>query len=168
MISIEKQGKAGEQALNDWFKETSLSYVAICQAKETFSPLFTGDVKRPDFLLLFEGLGMIAVDAKNHTLSGGVFTLNYEDLVRSIAFERLFRLSIWYAYLADQKSPKEWFWISALKAIEVGEKRENSQNKEIFLAIKKEHFECVSVPEDLAKLYTHRIPKATSISTLSR
>lgn len=165
MASIKDQGLVGEQALNDWLKEQKLSYVAVCQAKETFSPLFAADVKRPDFLLLFEALGMIAVDVKNYKLSGGVFTLELEaELRRSIAFERLFRIPVWYAYCDEKKFGKEWHWISALKAIEVGEVRQNGTKKTSFLAIKKEHFEHIACATDLAKLYTHRLSSVAKIA----
>jgi hypothetical protein len=165
MVSIKDQGQIGEQALNEWLKEQKLSYVAVCQSTETFSPLFSADVKRPDFLLLFEALGMIAVDVKNYKLSGGVFTLELEaELRRSIAFERLFRLPVWYAYCDENNFGKEWHWISALKAIEVGEVRKNSKKSTSFLAIKKEHFEHIASAIDLSKLYTHRLPSVAKIS----
>jgi hypothetical protein len=160
-------GKAGESALNDWFKAEKLSFVAVCQAKDTFSPLFVGDVKRPDFLLLLESLGLLAVDAKKYTLSGGVFTLNIEtEVKRSIAFERLFRIPVWYAYYSMRDDKVSWYWISALKAVEVGEVRINKRNGDKFLAIRLDQFEEVVVASDLAKLYTHRLPRARKIRSL--
>jgi len=168
MTTILEQGTIGETALNKWLQEQNLSYVAICQAKETFSPLFAGDVKRPDFLLLFESVGLIAIDAKNCTLSGGVYTLEFEaELKRSIAFERLFRIPLWYAYYDEVDGKTSWYWISALKAVEVGEVRKTKETKKGFLAIKREHFEHISSATDLAKLYTHRLPSVTKISALA-
>lgn len=164
---IAAKGDAGESALNAWFAEKKLSCVAICQSKETFSSLFSPHVKRPDFLVLLESLGLIAVDAKNYKLSAGVFTLELEsELRRSVAFERLFRISVWYAYFDESAPGKSWYWISALKAIEVGEVRHNKSRAVDFLAIKRQHFEHLTEASDLAKLYTHRLPSTSSIANL--
>ena len=154
---IRQKGELGESALNEWFHTQGLSYVHISQGKETFAPLFRDSVKRPDFLLLLESIGLIAVDAKNYTLSRGGYTLKLEEEVRSVlTFERLFRIPVWYAYL-NQEDPETWFWISALKAIEVGNVRINRATQEQFLAISLQHFECVKTNADLGKLYTHRL-----------
>ncbi|MBL4748405.1 MAG: hypothetical protein JKY17_06465 [Magnetovibrio sp.] len=168
-----KKGDEGEAALNTWLKDQNLSYVAICQATETFSPLFKDDVKRPDFLLLFESIGLIAVDAKNYNYSGGVYTLNLKkELNRSIAFERLIRIPLWYAYYDknEKDGQDSWYWISALKAAEVGEHRV-SKDKDTgedvpFLAIKRNEFEHIVDASDLAKLYTHRLPGVSKIANL--
>ena len=168
MSDIASKGSEGESALSAWLAEQRLSYVAVCQSRETFSPLFDLNVKRPDFLVLLESLGLIAVDAKNYKFSGGVYTLELEsELRRSVAFERLFRISMWYAYLdSDDPSGKSWYWISALKAIEVGEVRHNTQKNVDFLAIQRTHFEHVCVGADIAKLYTHRLASTTAVASL--
>jgi hypothetical protein len=159
------RGEAGETALKDWFQNQGLSFVSVCQSRETFATLFGPDVKRPDFLLLLESIGMIAVDAKNKTLSRGEYTLNLEtELRRAVAFERIFRLPLWYAYQAENN---RWHWISALKAVEVGTPRERRGSPdERFLAIKLKHFEEIGTGMDIAKLYTHRLPGYSRIADL--
>ena len=118
---MKSKGEQGERALNEWFHPQGLSYVHVDQRKETFAPLFRDCVKRPDFLVLLESIGLIAVDAKNYTLSRGEYTLRLEEEVRSVlAFERLFRIPMWYAYLS-QENNQTWYWISALRSMEVGE-----------------------------------------------
>ncbi|MFC1672530.1 hypothetical protein ACFL12_00100 [Pseudomonadota bacterium] len=165
--SIIKKGAAGEAALNKWLKAQQLSYVAVCQSKKTFSPLFSDEVKRPDFLILFESIGLIAVDVKNYKFSRGKYTLKLEDeLKRSLAFERLFRIPLWYAYCDDSEDQMSWYWISALKAVEVGEVRTNGKTDEQFLAIDRSEFEHITDASDLAKLYTHRLPGVSKISTI--
>ncbi len=170
--SVEKEekkrlGREGEDKLNDWFKSQKVAYVAVCQRPDTFAPMFSGTTKRPDFMLLLEGVGMIAVDAKNCALrQGDRFTLAKErELKLSVNFERLFRMPLWYAYRnnADEHSP--WYWISALKAIEVGEDA-GKQGGEIYLSIKLEHFERMDTAADLAKLFTHRMPSYAKVSAL--
>ena len=159
------QGQIGEDALNTWLSESGLSYVAICQSTETFARLFAANVKRPDFLVLFESVGLLAVDVKNYTFSGGGYTLNLEaELRRSLTFERLFRLPLWYAYYDHSAGVSSWYWISALKAIEVGEVRTRHEDGLEFLAISRDHFEHIVTPDDLSKLYTHRLPSTERIA----
>lgn len=165
MSGVLDQGRLGEEALNRWLSQSGMSYVAICQAQETFAALFSSNVKRPDFLILFESVGLLAVDAKNYNCSGGVYTLELEaELRRSLAFERLFRLPLWYAYYDQTAGVESWYWISALKAVEVGEARERRRDGMKFLAIRREEFEHIMVPSDLAKLYTHRLPGTSKIA----
>ena len=165
MSAIIKQGQAGEEALNTWLSQNGLSYVAICQAPGTFAQLFAANIKRPDFLVLFESIGLLAVDAKNYSFSGGVYTLELEaELRRSLAFERLFRLPLWYAYYDHTNGVESWYWISALRALEVGTVRERSSDRMKFLALQRTQFEHVVTASDLSKLYTHRLPGTRNIA----
>lgn len=165
MSSVIDQGQLGEEALNRWLSLSGLPYVAVCQAQQTFAALFSANVKRPDFLVLLESVGLLAVDSKNYRYSRGVYTLELEtELRRSLAFERLFRLPLWYAYYDNTAGVESWYWISALKAIEVGAVRERSRDGMKFLAIRRSEFEHISQPSDLAKLYTHRLPGTARIA----
>jgi hypothetical protein len=170
-MDIKEKGDKGEEALNRWLDDNGLSYLYIDQSEDTFASLFRTKLKRPDFLVLLESIGMIAVDAKNYTLSGGVYTLNMEqEFQKALTFERLFRIPLWYAYLHVEDTQEVWYWISALKALEVGDVRVNNQKKEQFLAIKLEHFEKIETGHDLGKLYTHRLPslKNTAKHSISK
>lgn len=164
-MDIVAKGRKGELAFNSWLCKHEMSYLYIEQSKVTFSSLFPNNLKRPDFLVLLESIGMIAIDVKNKKFSGGVYTLNMEDeFQKALTFERVFRLPVWYVFRGEENNKETWYWISALKAIEVGERRfEESNNKE-FIAIKLEHFEQVNTIHDLGKLYTHRLPKLVNIS----
>lgn len=168
MNEIAQKGLDGEQALNKWLNDNGLSYLYIDQKSETFSRLFSKSLKRPDFLILLESIGLIAVDAKNYQFSGGVYTLNMEnEFQKALTFERIFRIPLWYAYLGYEDDQEVWYWISALKAIEVGEVRTNRKRGDNFLAIKREHFETITCNNDLGKLYTHRLPKIEKIAAYS-
>ncbi len=148
-------GKIGEEALANWFSQNNLSYLSICQNPDTFAKLFTGTVKRPDFFLLFDSLGLIAVDAKNiKPYKNTYFSLPLEDeLQRAITFERIFRMPLWYAIYATD----HWYWISALKAIQVGKKMQNRSTKQVFLSICKNNFVQIVDGADLSKLYGQRM-----------
>lgn len=162
-MDILTKGIEGEKALKQWLDANGLAYLYIDQSTDTFASLFNNSLKRPDFLILLESIGILAVDAKNYQASGGVYTLSLEsEFQKALTFERVFRLPLWYAYKGNE-GDNSWFWISALKAIEVGEIRVNSSNGNQFLAIKIEHFEKISTNNDLGKLYTHRLPKLEGI-----
>ena len=163
MEDIKSKGIEGELAFKNWLDESGLSYLYIDQSTDTFASLFKQSVKRPDFLVLLESIGMLAVDVKNYSLSGGVFTLGMTDeFQKALTFERLFRIPLWYVY----KQGDTWYWISALKAIEVGKIRKNSKTNKDFLAISIEHFEKINKGDDLGLLYTHRLPKVKEITSV--
>jgi hypothetical protein len=169
--SIGEKGREGEQALGDWFSENGLAYVAVGQNKDTFARLFRHEVKRPDFLLLFDSLGMIAVDAKNitHYQPNKIvyYTLPLEEEVKkAIAFERIFRMPVWYAVMEKVGPEVCWHWISALKAVEVGFVETNAEKGVQFLKIKRDDFVRISTGADLAKLYLQRLPALKNLSRL--
>lgn len=138
-----------------WLNTADLCFLYVNQDKETFASMFQAGVKRPDFLVLLESIGIIAVDVKNHKVSSGHYTLRLkEELERVLMFERLFRLPVWYAYMGKDNN---WHWISALKAIEVGIKRVNISTNEEYIKIPLTEFVTISKNEDLGKLYTQRL-----------
>ena len=123
--------------------------------------MFSSQVKRPDFLLLIDSIGLIAVDIKNYNIfKSKHLGLNYEsELKKTLAFERLFRLPVWYAY----KNCEEWLWISALKAIEVGEIKTNSGTNEKFLSLNIDDFTIVKSNSDIGKLWEQRVPFSNKV-----
>lgn len=155
----EDQGVEGEDAFAAWLDAQGLGYVYIRQDPGRFAALFQSHVKRPDFLVLIDSIGLIAVDVKNKNLSTfGEYTVDYDsELKLVLAFERLLRIPVWYAYWDKQSS---WYWISALRAIEAGELRDRKDGKGNFLAIKLEHFAKIQVNQDLGSLYTQRLNSA--------
>lgn len=168
----QQKGLAGEEALNRWFNAVGISYLYINQSPETFSKLFGTNLKRPDFLVLLESIGLIAVDAKNYQIHYNEksknleYSLPYEaELKRVMTFERLFRIPVWYAYMGKESGThgQVWHWISALKALEVGKIKKNKTTQEDFLVIELSHFEQIEKNEDLGKLYTHRLPSLKNL-----
>lgn len=156
---ISKQGRDGESAFNDWLNQNNISFLYLNQDKSRFASLFSDDVKRPDFLVLIESIGLLAVDVKNYThYKDGGYSLGLEkEIRRVITFERIFRIPVWYAYFSEKEKSNAWYWISALKAVEVGEVRgEKKKGQEEFLFLKDEHFVRIETNDDLGRLYTHR------------
>ena len=153
---IIEKGNEGEDRLNKWFQENGLTYFQIKQDVQSFMHTFAKVMKRPDFFLLLEGLSMIAVDAKNYKLSCGYFTLNKDELLRALSYEIITKMPFWFAYLHQTETGSQWYWISALKALDVGTVRINSSTKEEFLVLSLSDFISVRHQEDIRKLYTQR------------
>lgn len=161
-MSTAQKGLLGETEMKTWLDTQNLGYLYISQSQKDYPSLFKGrlkdgKIKRPDFLVLFESIGMIAVDVKYRTEikmdESGEFHLTPEqksEVQKVISFERLFRMPVWYAY--HVKDHECWYWISALKVIECGTISDKG-----FYQIAMKHFEEVRVNADLAKLYTHRL-----------
>lgn len=158
---INEQGKAAEIDFLNWLDENKFSYLYINQDIESFPKLFQDHVKRPDFLLLIDSIGLIAIDIKNYNMYKNKYLgLPYEsELKKTLAFERLFRLPVWYVY----KNNDEWLWISALKAIEIGELKQNNKTKEEFLSLQIKDFTVVKSNSDIGKLWEQRVPFSAKI-----
>lgn len=156
------KAKAAEDAFESWLRREGFSYLPICQSKEHFSPLFQGNLKRPDFLVLVDSIGMIAVDVKAYKLSRWQYTLPYEsEFQRAVAFEQMFRMPVWYAYWNFEEGFAHW--ISALKAAEVGVLRQNLRDQRAFFSIDLDHFQAVRTNEDFGSLYTSRMRNLNSV-----
>ena len=142
--------KNAEQDFLNWLDENKFSYLYINQDIESFSKLFTNQVKSPNFLLLIDSIGLVAVNIMNYTtFKDKHFSLNYEsEFKNTLTFEKLFKLPVWYVY----KNNDQWLWISALKAIEVGEMKINSGTNEQFLSLNIDHFKIIKSNSDIGKL----------------
>ncbi|MFY0689169.1 MAG: hypothetical protein JXQ90_18510 [Cyclobacteriaceae bacterium] len=165
--SIEQIGEDGEKLFKEWLDKSGLAYLYVKQDPDQYATLFGNqNVKRPDFLVLLDSIGLIAVDVKNYQLSqDNCYTLNTEkEIIPALNFERLLRLPMWYAY-CDEES-ESWYWISALKAIsvDVAKKRTKKENGESFLAIKRKEFVEIKENDDIGLLFAQRIGK-TSIES---
>ena len=165
------QGDEGETALNKWLKESGFAYLFVKQNETTFADLFLDNLKRPDFLVLIDSVGLIAVDAKNYTpgdrFGEPAYSLNWqEELRRTLAFERLFRIPVWYAYKAFEDNLDVWYWISALKAVEVGQPAKG-KNDEEFLWIPVRDCVRVFTPEDFSGIYNQRLRSIANVTALA-
>ncbi|ACZ11989.1 NERD domain-containing protein [Sulfurospirillum deleyianum] len=151
-----QKGKDGEQAFLEWLDQNGFSYLYINQDTDSFPQLFKNHVKRPDFLVLIDSIGLIAVDVKNYKKHQEKYCpLPYEsELKKTLSFERMFRIPVWYAYKNEESS---WLWISALKAVEVG-KLIAKEGQADFLSIKIEDFTEVTSNQDIGKLWEQRLP----------
>jgi len=154
-----KQGKDGEQLFQAWLNGQELGFLRVDQEKDSLSTIFKDAVKRPDYLLLLPSIGFIGIDVKHHKLRKSCFTLTIDkEIERAIAFEHYTRIYLWYAYKdRDYEGHDVWYFISAQKAYEKGEVKNNASQKSKFLSIDIKHFEKITKAEDLGKLFSARI-----------
>ena len=162
-----KQGNAGEKDFASWLNDNNCGFIEIKQNADDLANVFKGALKRPDFLILLPGIGLIAIDVKNHNISRDRFSLNIpKDLAKSVEFEAQFKVYLWYAFKDVQGDKETWFFISALDAIEHGEKKVNSGNGQSFVYVPLDKFTKVQSGEEMSKLLTARIGKIGTVARM--
>jgi hypothetical protein len=133
---IEIEGWKGEMGFCEWLNANNLPFVFFAQEVDTFSHGFQGSIKRPDLLLQVKGVGNIAVDVKNYSrLTLATKTVSARDL----EFQKLFGITVWYAYSNQKGDFNSWLWISATEADRQGVKHTSKEGVE-YLKIEAKHF----------------------------
>lgn len=152
-----QRGIDGEEEFVRWLNSCERRFVRVDQSIETFAKLFAKEVKRPDFLVLLDSIGLIAVDVKNQApQQDGCYTLSKDDeLTKTLAFERRFRIPLWYAYFDRTSRSARWLWISALRAWEVGLTGRNREQGVEYLRIEPSQFAVLETLDDFGKLLSH-------------
>ena len=110
-----------EKNFKDWLDHKKYPYFYIEQSPGTFSSLFRNVSKRPDFFVLIESIGFIAVDVKARELQKEYETLildENKDVQKLMTFERMFRIPVWFAFSSSASAFKTWYWISLYDVIE--------------------------------------------------
>ena len=149
------KGLYGEELLMQWFQTNDIGFISVNQSPHTFAKAFAYSVKRPDFLVILPSIGIIAVDAKNHNLRHGGFTIGVEELNKALRYEMVTRMPFWFAFLHQQGDQQIWYWLNALRAREIGIARQNKATLDIFLSININYFTTISSEQDFGKLLTH-------------
>lgn len=156
---INSQGKVGEELFQNWLQSFNTPFLRVDNDIESYTLLFQGKLKRPDFLLLITGMGLLAVDVKNYARSrnSGGFFLNFEnELNYSVEFEHAFKLFLWYAIRdKDSEDVDQWYFISAYDALQHGKpiKREDGTH---YYDIEEKHFTLVSDANEILGLLRAR------------
>lgn len=134
-----------EEHFKKWLDEKRYCYLFINQEPETFPEFFRGLSKRPDFLIVINGLGLIAVDVKERLPhpNGGDFILDEEDEIEKyLEFERITRLPVWFVFGNPQDRFDVWRWIPLSKVFQC-RLQESSKTGESFRAIPPS--ECIAI-----------------------
>lgn len=110
-----------EMKFQEWLEHKRYPYVNIEQSRETFSKLFRGKVKRPDFLVLIDSVGLLAVEVKDKELYEEYETFAVDEkgeIQRLLIFERSFRIPVWFAFSNVGVGYRTWYWISLSEVLE--------------------------------------------------
>ena len=155
-----KQGKEGEDLFQKWLQNFDAPFLRVDNDTETYAQLFKGKLKRPDFLLLITGMGLLAVDVKNLTPvkkeEGGFFLDFEEELNYSVEFEHAFKIFLWYA-IRDKsaESDNKWHFISAYDALQNGEIKTRENNTHYY-HIAGKYFTVIENANDVPELLKDR------------
>jgi len=156
---IENQGLEGEDLFQRWLQTYDAPFLRVDNDVETYTMLFQGKLKRPDFLLLIAGMGLLAVDVKNYKRSkkSNGFFLNFEnELNYSVEFEHAFKIFLWYAIRdKDSEGQDKWYFISAYDALEHGEVISRANGTRYF-DIAEKHFTLLTDANDIPLLLKER------------
>lgn len=129
-----------EEKFREWLDSKKYSYLYIDQNGDTFPEFFRGISKRPDFLVVINRIGIIAVDVKDKYPSfdqRGVkcFTLDEnKEVEKYLAFERLTRLAVWFVFYSAHDGYNTLYWVPLSKVLEC--KIEKSNDGSFFRIIR--------------------------------
>ncbi|MDD5758932.1 MAG: hypothetical protein PHI06_07595 [Desulfobulbaceae bacterium] len=148
------KGNEAEGYMNLWLQENGIGFFGINQSPESFANFFVDRIKRPDYFVLLQSIGILAVDTKNCELYQGSFPLGINEINKAMAFERDTRIAFWFAYLHRSENRDCWYWISALSARSVGTVKTNGKTGDDFMSIGLQHFIPIRTRHDFGLLYT--------------
>jgi hypothetical protein len=153
-----KKGIAGERMFIVWLNRVGLSFLQLNQTKDTMPFLFKGNIKRPDFLVLLQGISFIAVDVKNFDSE---FIIEIKEIDKTISFELSCKLSVWFVFVDKQNEGNGWYWIGAHTVKNIGQ-IVSRHGKKMFL-IRPSNCQHITTAEDMAKLYTEKFSSYRNI-----
>jgi len=120
-----------EKVFKEWLDKHRYPYIYVEQSPSTFAQFFRDEINacRPDFLIVIEGLGLIAVDVKGKDRAvyyvdkekTAKIIIDTDDAQRAIKFERIFRIPFWFAVSGQDSGYSMWYWISASMVLEASD-----------------------------------------------
>jgi hypothetical protein len=151
---LERRNEEKEKFVK-WLDDNGFSYLFINRDLNLYPTLFKGVIKKPDFLLLIENIGMVAIDVKIYSSEDSTLSLSYDrDLKKGITFRRVFNMPMWFVFRFDDYT---WFWINSLKTFEMG-RDVVDENGELTVVIDKEEFTVIKDGTDISKLWEDEMP----------
>jgi len=146
-----------ELKFKEWLDSKGYPYLYIEQSPELFATFFRDvEVKRPDFLILVKGLGLIAVDVKSRELrpEHETFIIDEEDdIEKLIAFERIFRIPVWLAISNASSQYRTWYWITLSEIVEKIDKRVSSRDGREFRPIPIKMCKTIGWDDSIGKIF---------------
>lgn len=109
-----------EKQFKQWLDDRDYSYFVVDQTPETFARFFKGITKRPDFIVVINRVGLIAVDVKDKAphKKGDYILDESDEIEKYLHFERLTRIPVWFAFSSAKDHYNNWMWIPLSKVLE--------------------------------------------------
>jgi hypothetical protein len=120
-----EQGATAEARFRAWLDASRLPHIYTDQSRESVPAHFRSTMKRPDYLVALPYVGTVAFDVKAKTAYGPqtTFVFDVSEVRRLAAFDRLFRITTFFACLAlDGSDASVWFPVEDLMYL-VGRRR---------------------------------------------
>lgn len=143
-----------EEDFVKWFDHRQVGYIYFNQSPETFSPLFSGNLHRPDFLVAVPGIGSILVDVKERELKTkyGTVVLDEADTQAYQQLQQRFKLPVWFAFTIQGAGHASWHWISLDEVFENTDIMSSSTSGQPFRGIPLTHCKTLGWDDGLSKL----------------
>lgn len=145
----------GEKEFIYWLNQNDLPFLYVEQSVETFaSRHFVDKIKRPDFHIVIQGLGVIAVDVKCQKFNDGykTFTINHHETNKLKNYSTNFNIPIWLVFASRFKDIDAWHWINVNQVEKVAESRQNSKDNQQFYSIEVKDCKTLGITDRLAKI----------------
>lgn len=107
-----------EKKFKEWLDKRNYSYLYIDQGIQSFAEFFRNLTKRPDFLVVVNSVGMLAVDVKERDPQPDYIIDETEEIEKYLEFERRVRLSVWFVFGSSKDKYNAWHWIPLSKVLE--------------------------------------------------
>ena len=155
-----KGGEKGEKAeleFKKWLDKNKINHLYIKQDLKSFPKSFENTLRRPDFIIMLENIGMIMVEVRRRSIYPRYNTIpiDTEDLKKYIRFQSKFNIPIWYAVSNEQLNYKTWFWIPMSKIAELETPMlHSSKSKQNFIPISLDKFSRIEYNEHIGKIFS--------------
>ncbi len=118
MTESDRKAEEAENQFRQWLDFHKIPHLYIEQRKDRLSvglkEIF--GAKRPDFIVLVEGLGLILIDVKNRRFQDDGFEISTNDLKKYANLEKHFNFKVWFAVSGEELKFATWYWISVRQA----------------------------------------------------
>ena len=154
--NIERKERIAEDEFMKWLDKHQTPYLYIQQDIKTFSAALKKHFsRRPDFMILVPHIGFILTDVefKRPAKKYRAFYINEDETRRYCNLHNLYNLQVWYVFSHKDYHFNTWFWIPALKVLELGEIQTNPRTGERYLSVPLDNFIAVSETDSMERVF---------------
>lgn len=114
---LQARGADAEASFQAWLDDSRLPFLYATQNQQSVPKHFKGQLKRPDYLVAFPFVGMIAVDVKAKSFYEGGLIFDVSEIDKLAKFDEIFRITTFLACVDPDNPTRTWWYrIGALTA----------------------------------------------------